>query len=207
MFRARCCDFTSVAVAVLAASLVSVMMLAPGTSAMPDLKIAVKVTIPNHPIPDRETITYVQNDRKRTEVRRQMPQSLRPAGAVVYLPTPRIVTIKRCDLDQVFVLNLDDREYMSMPVPKPPSRAALLARAAQQSSTANAPQPTVLIETTTEDTGERKEMFGYTARHVITTRKQIPLVESSQIPQETVTDGWYIDLGTVVPCERKTYGV
>ena len=65
-------------------------------------------------------------------------------------------------------------------------------------------QPTLLIETTTEDTGERKQMFGYMARHVITTVKQIPLVESGQIPQETVTDGWYIDLDTSVSCAKES---
>jgi len=112
------------------------------------------------------------------------------------------VTITRCDLDQMFVLNLDAREYMSMPIPRP--REQLEALAAQQPKPIVPPQPTLLIETTTEDTGERKQMFGYMARHVITTVKQIPLVESSQIPQETVTDGWYIDLDTSVSCAKES---
>ena len=114
---------------------------------------------------------------------------------------PAIVTITRCDLSQMFVLNLDDREYMSMPVPQPPSIEELQARAAQRPKPAVQPQPTLLIETTTEDTGQGKQMFGYTARHVITTVRQIPLVESGQIPQETTTDGWYIDLDTLVSCD------
>ena len=49
-------------------------------------------------------------------------------------------------------------------------------------------------------------MFGYMARHVITTVKQIPLVESDQIPQETATDGWYIDLDTSVSCAKGSPG-
>ncbi len=175
---------------------------------MPDLKVTVKVTAPNRPFLDSETITYIQNDRRRVEVHRQSPQSLRPGrpGPVAYLPAPPIVTITRCDLDQTLVLNLDDGEYMSMPIPRPPSREALQARAAQQPKPAAQPQPNLLIETTTEDTGERKEMFGYAARHVVTTVKQIPLVESDQIPQETVTDGWYIDLDTTIPCDKMSYG-
>jgi hypothetical protein len=36
-------------------------------------------------------------------------------------------------------------------------------------------------------------MFGYTARHVLVTRKQIPLEGSRSEPQESQTDGWYID--------------
>jgi hypothetical protein len=105
-------------------------------------------------------------------------------------------------LDQVFVLNLDDREYVSTPMTKPASKEELQARGAQRPKPA-VRQPTLLVETTTEDTGERKQMFGYTARRVITTVKQIPLVESGQmIPQETATDGWYIDLDTSVSCVR-----
>jgi hypothetical protein len=168
---------------------------------MPDLKIVVKTTAPNRPALAAETITYIQSDRKRVEERRQSLQSLRPGGLVAYLPAPPIVTITRCDLDQVFILNLDDREYMSMPVRKRPSREELQARAAQLTNAAEPPRRTVLIEVTTKDTGERKQMFGFPARHVMTTQKQIPLVIPGQSPQENVTDGWYIDLDTSIPCE------
>ena len=46
-------------------------------------------------------------------------------------------------------------------------------------------------------------VFGHIARHVIITRKQIPLEGSHSEPQETVTDGWYIDLDPQVSCDRK----
>jgi len=64
-------------------------------------------------------------------------------------------------------------------------------------------EPTLRIETTTVDTGERKEFFGHIARHFIITRKQIPLEGSHSEPQETLTDGWYIDLDPQVSCDRK----
>jgi hypothetical protein len=54
-------------------------------------------------------------------------------------------------------------------------------------------KPTLRIETTTTDTGERKEIFGQAARHVITTRKQTPIEGLVSQPQESVTDAWYID--------------
>lgn len=201
------CDWLS-ARRLSAALLVSVMMRAPGASAMPDLKIVVR----DNSALRTEKVTYVQNDRRRVEERRLIPQRLGRgspyvAGPFVYVPGPPIATITRCDLNQIFVLNLDDREYTVMPVPKPPSKEELQARAAQQPKPATPPQPTLLIETTTHDTGERKKMFGYTARHVITTRKQIPLVDSGQIPQETATDGWYIDLDTSVACDRPGAGL
>ena len=167
-------------------------------------KPGLKITIRNSSALRGETLIYLQNDRKRIEERRQLPQLLRRGGPFVYVPGPPVVTITRCDLDQMFVLNLDAREYMSMLIPRP--REQLEALAAQQPKPIVPPQPTLLIETTTEDTGERKQMFGYMARHVITTVKQIPLVESSQIPQETVTDGWYIDLDTSVSCVKPSSG-
>jgi hypothetical protein len=191
--------------AFLAASLVLVMTVASRVLAMPDgLKIVAKTTVPSESGFNSEKITYIQSDRRRVEEHQQSPQSMRPGGPTVFLPDPPIVSITRCDLDQIFVLNLDDHEYMTMPVTKFPSRETLQVRAAQQSQPA--PQPTLLIETTTKDTGERKEMFGFTARHVITTIKQIPLIEPGQTPQEAVTDGWYIDLDAAVSCQRAAYG-
>jgi hypothetical protein len=53
------------------------------------------------------------------------------------------------------------------------------------------------------DTGERKELFGHVARHVITTAKQIPLEGSHTQAQETVRDGWYIDVDRTISCEPK----
>jgi hypothetical protein len=190
----------------LAAALAPVMTMAPMALAMPDLKIAVKTTVPNRSADGSEKTIYIQNVRKRVEEHHQSPQLLWPGGPVVYVSDPSIVTITRCDLDQISVLNLDDREYMATSASKSPEREALLARAAKQPRPAVQPQPTLLIETTTKDTGERREMFGYTARHVVTTRKQIPLPEEGVTPQENVTDGWYVDLDTTVSCDRATAG-
>jgi len=37
-------------------------------------------------------------------------------------------------------------------------------------------------------------MFGYTARHFITTRKEVPAAGACAQPQESTEDGWYIDI-------------
>jgi hypothetical protein len=79
--------------------------------------------------------------------------------------------------------------------PRPLTKAEMEARGIKVPlSPAQGAQPTVRIETTTRDTGERKEIFGYLARHVVTTEKETPFEGSSRSPQETVTDAWYIDL-------------
>src|ERR1700683_3619835 len=64
-------------------------------------------------------------------------------------------------------------------------------------------KPTLRIESKAVYTGEQKEMFGRVGRHVIQTETQTPLEGSRSQPQETVTDGWYIDFDEGLPCDRK----
>jgi hypothetical protein len=48
------------------------------------------------------------------------------------------------------------------------------------------------------DTGERKEVFGHMARHIISREKRIAGPGACSKPSVTETDGWYID-GSVMP--------
>jgi hypothetical protein len=123
----------------------------------------------------------------------------------MFCPAPRTALITRCDLKQVLHLNLEDREYAASPLRQFPTREGMLALAAGRGQLVVAPQrePTIVVETETVDTGERKELFGYAARHVITTRRIIPLVDAKRSADTTVTDGWYIDLDTHISCEPK----
>jgi hypothetical protein len=160
-------------------------------------------------ISNQQTI-YLQEDRKRMEF--QNSEGRKNAdGSVRPIYGPRLVAITRCDLGQTFELNLDTREYTSAPYPpKPFTQEELKARGLDAPVAYVSDKPTLRIEVTTTDTGERKEIFGHTARHVITARKQIPLEGSASMPQESVTDGWYIDsssgsidLRQRLPCDRK----
>ena len=67
----------------------------------------------------------------------------------------------------------DLRQYTVLDWPPPPTPADPSSR------------PVIKIERTTTDTGERKQFFGRTARHLITRTLRDGL--------ETQTDGWYID--------------
>lgn len=123
-------------------------------------------------------------------------------GSQQWLSGPRLAAITRCDLGQLFELNLDAAEYVSAPYPpKPLNPVEIEARGLSTKDLSQSGKPTLRIETTTVDTGERKEFFGHIARHVITTRKEIPLEHSHSELQETVTDGWYIDLDPQVSCD------
>jgi len=127
---------------------------------------------------------YLQSDRKRMEFRNYLGEK----------EGPPLVAITRCDLGQMFELNLDTREYTSAPYPpKPFTKEQMEARGLPTTVKYVSDKPTLRIEVTTTDTGERKEMFGHIARHVLTTRKQIPLEGSHSAAQESVTDAWYID--------------
>jgi hypothetical protein len=104
----------------------------------------------------------------------------------------------------MFELNLDDDEYVAAPYPPQPlSKAQTEALGLKTPQFVASAKPTLRIETTTLDTGERKDFFGHTARHVITTRRQIPLEGSKSNAQEMVTDGWYIDLDISISCDQK----
>jgi hypothetical protein len=154
-------------------------------------------------LPPTESIEYLQADRRRREYRGSFGYRLRPNGRTTFRPTPRTALITRCDLRQALHLNLDDRQYTTGPLQTFPTREEVLARAAASGQLVVEPQrePTVLVETETVDTGERKKVFGHTARHVLTTRRVIPLAGATRGADTTVTDGWYIDLDTHLSCE------
>jgi hypothetical protein len=151
---------------------------------------------------------YLQGDRKRTEFRNSIGQK-KADGSLQPIYGPRLVAITRCDLGQTFELNLDTHEYTSAPYPpKPFTKEELKARGLDTPLTYASDKPTVRVGTTTTDTGERKEIFGRNARHVITTRKHTPLEGAHSGPQEIVTDAWYIDsksidLNQQLSCDRK----
>ena len=152
---------------------------------------------------ENRQIIYISGDRKRVEFRNSEGEK-RADGSMQLFYGPRLVAITRCDLGQSFELNLDASEYTSAPYPpKPMSKEQIEARGLQIPATYLLEKPTLRIEVNTTDTSERKEMFGHTARHVITKRRQIPLEGSQSEPQESVTDAWYIDLNQRLSCDHK----
>ena len=153
-----------------------------------------------------DRVEYRDQDRFRTEFRSWTGGGKRLWGLPLDMRYgPRLALIFRCDLGQQYELNLDAGEYQAVPYPpKPLSKAqreplGLKLKPLEFVSD----KPTLRMETTTLDTGERKEFFGHTARHVITTVKQIPLEGSKSHAQETVRDAWYIDLDTNISCGWK----
>lgn len=145
-----------------------------------------------------ESTVYLQGDRKRTEY---------PKDGTRYVDgsyRPSLVGIVRCDLKKSFRLNMDAKEYEDQFFEDSRIRPRVGATMPMQSgqSSGMPSLPKTRIETVTKDTGERKEMFGHTARHVITTIKSIPVEDSQPQSSETLMDGWYIDLNTDASCQN-----
>jgi hypothetical protein len=159
-------------------------------------KVVIRNTFGGH---STDNTTYSMADRKRTEFR-HAAQRTKEDGAVEWDETT-IVLIVRCDLGQSFSLNMKAEEYSVAEYPPKPLTPGEMA--VHGLDTAIAPQPTLRIEITTVDTGERNKIFGHVARHVITTTKQIPLEGSHTQAQETVRDGWYIDVDRRISCDPK----
>jgi hypothetical protein len=120
---------------------------------------------------------YLAQDRLRNEWRSQMRDRTGP-------PMASIIT--RGEHDRIFVLDLQAHEYTSY-------------EASARANVGIKPRPTVdsggtlqiYIENT--DTGERKDIFGHVARHIITHEKRVAGAKACSKPSESDTDGWYID--------------
>ena len=138
-----------------------------------------------------ERTTYWRGDRRRIEYRNSEDHRL----------GPHLAAITRCDLGKLFELNLDSSQYASKSYPKPLTKEQLRARGLDGRTVSLSKKPTVRIEIKTVDTGERKQMFGHMARHVITTENRTPLEGSHAQTQESTRDGWYIDLEQHISCD------
>lgn len=64
----------------------------------------------------------------------------------------------------------------------------------------------VTMTVTTKDTGERKQMFGYTAKHILTTMETASSPDACSINKSKMEiDGWYIDAAFVLNCQNDQY--
>jgi hypothetical protein len=158
----------------------------------------VKITTRSGPLGNSHDRTaYLQADRERLEYTNSI-------GGRHTIYGPRLALIVRCDLGRSFELNLETQEYTSAPYPPRALTAdEIKARGLENLGIRRGENPTIHVEIKTVDTGEREEIFGHTARHVVATKSQTPLEGSHSEPQQQVTDGWYIDFDHQLPCDPK----
>jgi hypothetical protein len=113
------------------------------------------------------------------------------------------VSLLQCDLRRTLTINDNTRRYLIYPFDG--GDATDGATPAPAPATASAPARrggTVVYTTTITDTGERREMFGLTARHLKTKLTIEPAPDAcnpDRFHQET--DGWYTDFEYGLSCE------
>jgi hypothetical protein len=131
---------------------------------------------------------YVAGDRFRNEWQTQMGD--RPGTAMASI-------VLRGERDKIFVLDMQAHEYLTYETDSRGMEPGSRVRPAAQSG------GTLQINIDYVDTGERKEFFGHTARHIITKEKRVASPGACSRDSYSETDGWYIDQA-LMPQWRQT---
>jgi hypothetical protein len=116
----------------------------------------------------------------------------------------QMITIQQCDLRRNIQIMPQAQVYMIQPFDEPstttPSRPTPNAPASQPAPVTKGGVITSTL--TTKDTGERKQMFGYTARHILTSMVMQSSPDAcSQVNTKIEVDGWYIDAAFALDCD------
>ncbi|HEX3101083.1 MAG TPA: hypothetical protein VHQ01_04800, partial [Pyrinomonadaceae bacterium] len=150
-------------------------------TAFADVKIKTKQTISGQ---SSENTTYIKDKRQRTEM----------MGGV-------LVTITQCDLSRDLQINPSTKTYV---VNEYVSGGDTSAPAANPGTAGPATKGgTMYITTTTKDTGERKQMFGFTARHIVQTIEMETSPDSCNPTKNKMEmDMWVIDAEFGLACTQ-----
>jgi hypothetical protein len=151
-----------------------------------DFKITIKNTTSGQ---SSESTTLIKGKRERAE------SSMGMAGA-------NSVSITQCDMRRTIQINDSTRKYVVTPMDSDDNATSGNAGTSGASSTEPSRRGGVVTMTVnTVDTGERKEMFGFTARHL--KRTMISETSPDACSQNKIrmeTDGWYINLEYGLNC-------
>jgi len=116
------------------------------------------------------------------------------------------VSITQCDMRRTIQINDSSRKYMITPMDSDTGAGATQTAAPASPGTSRS-GGVVTMSVNTVDTGERREMFGFTARHMKrTTISQSSPDACNQQQQKWETDGWYINLEYGLNCGSDVSG-
>jgi hypothetical protein len=149
-----------------------------------DLKITYRTTTSGHSM---ENTTMLKGSRERSE--------MKFGGGM------DIINVTQCDLKRTIQISDSTRKYVITPM-EGGDTSPNTAMPANDMSEPSRRGGVVTYTTTSVDTGERKEMFGFQARHI----KKTMVIESSPdacnpTRMRMETDGWYIDFSFGLNCE------
>ncbi len=144
-----------------------------------------------------ESTTYIKGKRERTE------QNMREMA---------IINLTQCDMKRSVRIMPQSQTFM-IEAWEPADNTFATASNRTNAAQPDAAQPNaarkggvVTTTTTTKDTGERRAMFGYTARHLIITMETASSPDAcTQTKSKMQIDGWYIDAAFALDCEMERY--
>lgn len=122
----------------------------------------------------------------------------------------QMIMLTQCDLRRNIQIIPQAKAYVVQPYDEPASNSPAGANAPANQSGATRKGGVITSTITTRDTGERRQMFGYTARHIITTMVTESSPDAcSPMQSKMEIDGWYIDAAFALDCDvsqgYKTY--
>lgn len=173
-------------------TLIAVLLFSTFVSA--DLKIKTRTTVMGHAT---ESTVYIKGARQRTEM------SFGGRGGTV--------TLMQCDQKKLITISGNQCMVMSMgggetSCPAMPNLAAMVREGAAGQTAPPRKGGVLTITRTANDTGERREMFGYKARHI---RSSMTMESSpdacNQSHMKMEIDGWYADLSAGFSCSDESY--
>ena len=155
-----------------------VVLLCVSASAHADLKITRKTGAGGY---SGQSTVYVKGARERTEM-------------------PTVTTIRQCDLKRTIQINERARKYVIVPDSESVGATPAPSTHAPQGPKTTRRGAIITYTVNVNDTGERKQMFGHTARHVKTTTvMDAPAEACNPGHMEMESDGWYIDFAAGGP--------
>jgi len=156
-------------------------LLCSASIALADVKIATKSTAGGQSI---TSTTYIKGARQRTE-------------GLGY------TTIYQCDLKRMIQINDKTRSYLVTPLAGASNSKAAGSPGAAASTTKRR-GGVITYTTTSTDTGERKQVFGMTAKRF---KSKIVVAASegacNSMNMEMETDGWYVDFPSGQNCQAE----
>lgn len=156
------------------------------TNIFADTKVKIRQTMSGQ---SYENTTYIKGKRQRAEQN---------------MGGTQMVTITQCDLKRSLQIMPVSQTYMV-----DSWESAQNVPASTTTKTVSVPTTKGGVVTTIvniKDTGERKQMFGYTARHLIITMETQSSPDACQKTKSKMeTDGWYIDATFALDCETERY--
>ncbi len=150
------------------------------TSVFADVKIRSRQTASGQ---SSENTTYIKGKRQRTEMANGM-----------------MISVMQCDLQRDLQINPQTKTYIVNPYDVGNTGGAAGTTTTQTVKSTQGGTVTTII--TNKDTGERKQMFGYTARHIIQTIETKSSPDScNPINSKMEIDAWYIDATFALDCD------